>query len=191
LKEYFEQYLDGVLAALEDVKTLASTLAVAADRILERLESGGTIYFAGNGGSASDAQHLAAELMGKFALDRAPLRSVCLNTDTSVLTAVANDFGYVEVFRRQVLALATADDVVVLISTSGESRSVLAACEAAKEIGATTIALTGPPTSSLAQAADISLAVGVHPTCHVQECHIMLGQALCGYVEQRIFAPSP
>ena len=158
--------------------------------VRDRLERGGTVFFAGNGGSASDAQHLAAELMGKFALDRAPLRSVCLNTDTSVITAVANDFGYEEVFRRQVRALAGADDVVVLISTSGESPSVLAACAAAREVGATTIAFTGPATSSLALAADICLAVGNHPTCHVQECHITIGQALCGYVEQRLFAPS-
>ena len=190
MERYFAQYIEGTKAALDDAAELAPSLQAAATVVLARLERGGTVYFAGNGGSASDAQHLAAELMGKFALDRAPLRSVCLNTDTSVMTAVANDFGYEEVFRRQVRALAGPDDVVILISTSGESPSVLAACAAAHEVGATTIAFTGPATSSLAQAADICLAVGDHPTCHVQECHITIGQALCGYVERRLFAPS-
>lgn len=188
MKSYFAEYIEGTRAALDDAAHLGPVMQVAADVLLDRIARGGTVYFAGNGGSASDAQHLAAELMGKFALDRAPLRSVCLNTDTSVLTAVANDFGYEEVFRRQIRALAGPNDVVVLISTSGESPSVLAACSAAREVGATTIAMTGPPTSSLAQVADICLAVGSHPTCHVQECHITLGQALCGFVEQRLYA---
>lgn len=188
MDQFFPEYLAGTQAALADTRRLIPQMQQAADEIVTRLEQGGTIYFLGNGGSASDAQHLAAELLGKFSMDRAPLRSVCLNTDTSVITAVANDFGYDQVFARQVQALAGPGDVVVLISTSGESSSVLAACDEARAQGSLTIGLTGLESSSLANSADIPLAVGRHATCHVQEAHIAIGQAICGYVERRLFS---
>ena len=185
--DYFSDYMIGTRAALEGAARLGGQLERVGDEMVARLTAGGTVYFLGNGGSASDAQHLAAELMGRFARDRSPLRSVCLNTDTSVLTALANDYGYEHAFERQVHALVRADDVVALISTSGESPSVLAAMNAAHTIGALTIGLTGSEASTLARGCGIALAVGTYATCHIQEALITLGQALCGYVENQLF----
>lgn len=185
--EYYARYVDAAVVALASTKELLPQLESAASALTSALTAGGTVYFLGNGGSASDAQHLAAELVGRFAFNREPLRAVCLNTDTSVLTALANDYGYDDAFARQVRALARPGDAIVLISTSGESLSVLAAARAGATIGAVTIALTGPATSSLARLADIVLAVGQHDTCHIQESHIAIGQALCGYVERTFF----
>ena len=151
------------------------------------LESGGTIFWCGNGGSASDSQHLAAELIGKFKLERAPLRSLALTTDTSVITATGNDFGYQEVFSRQIEGIGRAGDVLVGITTSGQSKNVICALEKAKSLKISTVALTGNTPSILWEIADISLSIPSVETSHIQEGHIAIGQLICGMVEQHFF----
>ena len=184
---YLSSYLDGAVDAIGRLRDQESCFDMAASVILGTIKRDGAVFFAGNGGSASDAQHLAAELVGRFKKNRPPLRAVCLNTDTSVLTALANDFGYDSVFARQLVGLSKPGDTVILISTSGESASILKACEQAQQHGVKTIALTGSPTSSLASTAEVAIAVGTLETCHIQEAHITIGQALCGFIEHQLF----
>ncbi|MDP2287948.1 MAG: SIS domain-containing protein [Actinomycetota bacterium] len=190
MDEYLIEYIEGSISAVESVRAMIPSIQKAADCIATCLTSGGTVYFAGNGGSAADAQHLAAELMGRFDFERAPLKAICLNTDTSLLTAIANDYGYDSVFSRQIHGHAARGDVAVLISTSGESPNIVAALKAAHEIGVRTIGLTGSPESMLAKECDIALAVGTFATSHVQEAHGAIGHAMCGYVEQSLFPQS-
>ena len=155
----------------------------AAIRITDCLLRGNKVLWCGNGGSAAEAQHFAAELVGRFRRDRSALASIALTTDTSVLTAVANDSGYDEVFARQVEALCAAGDVVVGISTSGGSQNVYAALERARERGAFTIAMTGEHGGRLAALADVSLRVPAQDTARIQEAHTLLGHVLCEWVE--------
>ena len=167
---------------LDDIITIAEILAVA-------LRNGGKIAFFGNGGSAADAQHIAAEFIGKFATVRPPLRAIAFTTNTSVLTAIGNDFGFDDVFSRQAAALIDPGDVVVGISTSGRSRNVIKGIEQARRIGAKTIALTGASGGDLAERCDYSLKVPSSNTQRIQECHIMIGHILCGLVENDLTAP--
>lgn len=168
-------------------------LAVCAPRIREIAEacaaalgSGRKVMFCGNGGSAADSQHLAAELIGRYKLERPAMRAIALTTDTSILTAVGNDYGYDDVFRRQVEGLAEAGDVLIGLSTSGNSRNVLRAFEQARAMGATTVALTGAGGGAMHQAADISLAVPATATNHIQEMHITCGHLICELVEKEL-----
>ncbi len=147
------------------------------------LFGGRKVLFAGNGGSAADAQHLAAELIGHFQVERQPLAAFALTTDTSALTAIGNDYGYEHVFARQVLALATPGDVFVAISTSGNSPNVILAAEAAKSRGASVIGLTGQGGGKLKPLCDICLCVPSVSTPHIQEAHITLGHILCEIVD--------
>jgi D-sedoheptulose 7-phosphate isomerase len=144
------------------------------------------VLFCGNGGSAADAQHLAAELVGRLRLDRPAYRAVALTTDTSVLTAVGNDFGYAEVFARQVEGLGRPGDVLVVLSTSGRSENVLRAAAAAKAAGMAVVAFLGPAASPLDGTADLALHVDGDLAGLVQQGHITIGHALCGRVEQRL-----
>lgn len=150
-----------------------------AEEMALRLASGGTVYWCGNGGSAGDAQHLAAELVGRFGRPGRGWPSVSLSADTSVLTAAGNDFGFESVFARQVRALVRAEDVVVGISTSGASRNVIAAIEEARRRGALAVALTGPAGNALAQAAETAIHAPGESTSDIQTCHIAIGQLLC------------
>lgn len=160
-----------------------------AQMVVESLRSGGKVVFFGNGGSAGDAQHLAAEFIGRFRLERQPLAAIALTTNTSVLTAIGNDYDYDQVFVRQVEALVGAKDVVVGISTSGSSRSVLYAMHAARKKGARCFGFTGQRGSELEAMCDICLMVPSADTAHIQECHIAAGHALCGLVEQAMLQP--
>jgi D-sedoheptulose 7-phosphate isomerase len=150
--------------------------------MLKALREGGCIYWFGNGGSASDAEHLAAELSGKYAHDREPLNSISLTTNTSVLTAISNDFGYEKVFARQVEAHVRPIDIVVGISTSGTSKNVVLGLETAAKRQATTVLLTGEMRNG---ASYIHHEINVPSliTAHIQEAHITIGQAICGYIE--------
>jgi D-sedoheptulose 7-phosphate isomerase len=143
--------------------------------------------FCGNGGSAADAQHLAAELIGRYKLDRAPLPALALTVDTSALTAIANDYSFDEIFARQVRGIGRANDVLIAISTSGTSSNVLRAIEAAREKGITTIGLTGQSGGRMRQLCDICVSVPSDQTNHIQEMHIAIGHMICGAVEQRLF----
>jgi D-sedoheptulose 7-phosphate isomerase len=163
----------------------------AARLVADALAGGGQVLFCGNGGSAADAQHLAAELVGRLQLDRPAYRAVALTTDTSVLTAVGNDYGYADVFARQVEGLGRGGDVLVAISTSGRSENVLRAAAAARTRGMAVVALLGPAASPLDGAADLALHVDGEAAGLVQQGHITIGHALCGWVERRLAGQSP
>jgi len=149
----------------------------------EAIARGNKILFCGNGGSAADSQHLAAELVGRFKHERAALPAIALTVDTSVLTAVGNDYGFDRVFARQVEALANPGDVVFGLSTSGNSENVIMALAAAKAKGITTIALTGEAGGQCKEIADHCLCVPASTSDHIQELHIAIGHLICGYIE--------
>jgi D-sedoheptulose 7-phosphate isomerase len=155
----------------------------AARLVADALAGGGQVLFCGNGGSAADAQHLAAELVGRLRLERPAYRAVALTTDTSVLTAVGNDYGYAEVFARQVAGLGRPGDVLVAISTSGRSENVLLAAATAKRREMGVVAFLGPGPSPLDHTADLALHVDGDEPGLVQQGHITIGHALCGWVE--------
>lgn len=166
---------------------LAGPVADAARRIAAALGAGNKVLLCGNGGSAGDAQHFAGELVGRFQLrGRAALPALALTTDGVVLTCVANDFAYEEVFSRQVEAFARPGDVVVGISTSGRSPNVLRALEAARGRGATTVALVGGAVGPIGAAADVAIAVPSADTTRIQECHITAIHAICDLVERAL-----
>ena len=152
--------------------------------ICSALTAGNKILLCGNGGSAADAQHIAAELVGCYEKQRRSWPAIALTTDTSALTAVSNDLGYEQVFARQVLGLARPGDVLVAISTSGKSKNVLRAAEQARELGCKTIALTGATAGPLASLCDISVAVPSTRTSRIQEVHITIGHLWCEMVDQ-------
>lgn len=159
-------------------------IEVVARRMAEVLRAGGKLLFFGNGGSAADAQHLAAEFVNRFLRDRGALAAVALTTDTSALTSIGNDLGFDQVFARQVEALARPGDLVVAISTSGRSPNVLRGVEAARRLGCATVGLTGGSGGPLAKAVDEAFIVPSTETPRIQETHITLGHALCAAVDE-------
>jgi len=161
-------------------------LVAAADALVSAYRTGHKALFFGNGGSAADAQHLAAEFVGRYLRQRDPLPALALHTDTSAVTAIANDYGYEEVFARQLEALAVRGDVAVAISTSGNSPSVVQAVQRARRLGLCTIALTGASGGRLRGLVDVLIAVPSEETPRIQECHILFGHALCDAVEQAV-----
>ena len=154
---------------------------------IEALKDGNKIMFCGNGGSAADSQHLAAELMGKYKIDRNPLPVISLTTDTSSITAIGNDYGYEYVFSRQLKGIGAKGDVLVGISTSGNSKNILEAFKTAKEMGIKTVAFTGKSGGELIKEADLTLNVPSDITNNIQEMHIASGHIICGLVEQYFF----
>lgn len=169
------------------LKLDATQIVSAAQLIIEAYQKGGKVLLMGNGGSAADAQHIAAELVGRFKKERKSLPAIALTTDTSVLTSIGNDYNFNAVFKRQVEALAQPEDIVIGISTSGNSTNVLLAIEKAKEIGAKTIGLSGNDGGKLLSAADLCLVVPSNNTPRIQESHITIGHILCDLVEQNLF----
>jgi D-sedoheptulose 7-phosphate isomerase len=152
----------------------------------QTLLTGGKIFFCGNGGSAADSQHLAAELTGRFINDRRPLAAVALSTDSSALTCISNDYAFDEVFARQLLALGRKGDLIIGISTSGNSNNVVRAVEEAKKNGIYTVGLLGRDGGKLAAICDASIVVPSQVTARIQECHILIGHTLCGLIEQEL-----
>jgi len=155
--------------------------------IAHAFEAGNKIFFFGNGGSAADAQHLAAEFVNRYIMDRPPLPAIALTTDTSILTSVSNDIAFKEIFAKQLRALGKEGDVAIGISTSGNSSNVVKALEVAKEMGMKTVALTGNDGGVLAKMADLSLVVSSTSTPRIQEAHILIGHILCEMVEHQLF----
>lgn len=153
-------------------------------------EMGNKLLIFGNGGSAADAQHLAAEFVNRYVMDRPPLPAIALTTDTSILTSISNDFSFNEVFAKQIKALGKEGDVAIGISTSGTSTNILKAFEVAREMGLKTIAITGNDGGSLAKVADFSLIVPSSSTPRIQEVHILIGHILCELVEHYLFLNS-
>ena len=154
-----------------------------AEMCRQTLQNGHKILLCGNGGSAADSQHIAAEFVGRFVKERQGLPAIAFTTDTSILTAVGNDYGYDEVFRRQVEALGREGDVLIGISTSGNSGNVVKAFQQAKKQGIKTIAFTGMKESKMSALADLTLRVPAPVTARVQECHIMVGHMICEYID--------
>lgn len=163
-------------------------MTLAADAISLTFRTGHKALFFGNGGSAADAQHLAAEFLGRYLLDRKPLPAVALHGNASALTAIANDYGYDHVFSRQLQALAVPGDVAVAISTSGNSPSVIEGVNCARQMGLHTIGLTGASGGRLKGLVDTLIAVPSEETPRIQECHILVGHAICDAVEQAVTA---
>lgn len=161
-------------------------MTVAADALIAAYRSGRKALFFGNGGSAADAQHIAAEFLGRYLRERRPIPALALHENASAVTAIANDYGYQHVFSRQLEAHAVAGDVAVGISTSGNSQSVLEALSVARKIGLYTIGLSGASGGRMREIVDVLIAAPSDETPRIQECHILVGHALCDAVEQAI-----
>ena len=172
-------------ALLADEKLIGQIEKLAADCV-QSLQSGGKVIFAGNGGSFADAQHLSAEFISRFMFDRAPLASLVLGANNSAISAIGNDYGYEQVFARELHGVAKQGDVFIPITTSGNSRNILLAVEEAKRQGLTTVAFTGEGGGRLALLCDC-LCVSSRETARIQECHITIGHIVCGLVEQKYF----
>lgn len=168
----------------------AEAVARAAELVIASVQAGGKVLIIGNGGSAADAQHIAAELVNKLNFDRPPIAAIALTTDSSILTSVGNDSSFDHLFERQVRALGRCEDVLLAISTSGNSRNVLRAVDAARELGIKTIALAGRDGGRLADRVDVALTVHASSTQRIQETHITIGHILCELVEDKLYGPS-
>ena len=160
-------------------------IAAIANAVAKSIKKGGCVYICGNGGSAADAQHIASELVGRFEKNRSPLRAIALTTDTSLITSVANDYGYEKIFERQVEALVKKGDILWAISTSGSSANVVAAAKAAKKRGAVVIAFTGRARSLLEKISDICLCAEDKLTARSQEIHQLAYHIICSIVERK------
>jgi len=178
--------IDDIISAhIETVKALDRMIVAAmAETMRLAIQSGKTIFFMGNGGSAADSQHLAAELVGRFKKERQGFSAVALTTDTSILTAVANDYGFEAVFERQVVALVRTGDVVVGLSTSGNSPNVVRGLAAASERGAVALGMTGRDGGNMTKVCDLCLKVPADITARIQEAHILAGHIICELVEE-------
>jgi D-sedoheptulose 7-phosphate isomerase len=189
--EFFRRSRETLERATGDRELLTATLAIA-DRIARALRDGGKVMLAGNGGSAADAQHIAAELLGRFTIDRAPLAAVALTTDTSTLTAIGNDYSFDQIFERQLRGLGRRGDVFLAISTSGRSRNILAALKAARELGIVTVGFTGSKGTQMSALCDLTLVAPCDETALIQQIHITAAHAVCGLVERELYgAPRP
>ncbi|MBO6026007.1 MAG: D-sedoheptulose 7-phosphate isomerase [Bacteroidales bacterium] len=192
-----KKHLSEINSAIEDSiaakqlvlsdKALLGRVESAIDLCVDSLKNGGKIWFAGNGGSAADAQHLAAELSGRFYLDRKSLPAEALHVNTSFITAVANDYGYDKVYARLLQGCARRGDVLVAISTSGNSANIVEAVKVAKALEMKTIAMTGVTGGLLSDQCDVLLNMPSTDTPRIQECHIMIGHILCEQIEKELF----
>jgi len=167
---------------------LAPRVAECAQMLIDTLQAGQKILIMGNGGSAADAQHFAAEMVGRFLLERRALAAIALTTDTSILTAVGNDYGFDDIFKRQVEALAKPGDVLIGISTSGNSKNIKRAFAAGKNLGVKTIGLLGRDGGEIASLADLDLTVPSLETPRIQEAHLVMIHILCDLVEKGLFS---
>ena len=187
MKDIFKVALLNSSKTIEALTLLEKPFLEFCTLVEDAINRGNKIIFCGNGGSAADAQHLTAEFTGRFFLERRPLPAIALNTNVSAITAIANDYGYDEIFLRQTQALAQSGDVLAGISTSGNSKNIIKAFEYANSIGVTTVAFTGKSGGKLRDYADILLNVPSDVTPRIQEAHITLGHIMCEIVEQSLF----
>lgn len=176
LTTILNSFTDNDLATIEEVGVC----------VAESLASGGTVFWCGNGGSAADAQHLSAELIGRLVNNRHPLSSVALNSDIAALTCIANDFGYADVYSRQLEGLAQKNDVAIVLSTSGESENIVRCILKAKEIKATSVALLGKGGGSAKSLADFEIIINSKNTARIQEVHKLVGHTICQIIEREL-----
>lgn len=181
-----EILLESIQVKEELLQTSISQIKDIVDLIIDCLSKGGKVILFGNGGSASDSQHIAAELVGRFKKDRAALAAIALTTNTSVLTSLANDYGYEVVFAKQIEALGQRNDIAIGLSTSGKAKNVALGIKQAKKLGLKTIALTGGDGGDIAKLADVSFVVPSSVTARIQEAHITIGHIVCELVEETL-----
>lgn len=179
----FRDSLNAHLEAFRTLETLEKVVLKTAEDMLSRLNNGGRVFWMGNGGSAADAQHYAAELMVRYKINREPIPSVALTTDSSLLTAHSNDFEYETVFSRQVKAHGNSNDIFVGISTSGNSENIYLAMQEANKIGSMSVGLLGNDGGKIAEVVSHSIIVDNKITANIQECHLIIGHFLCDYIE--------
>lgn len=186
--ELIRKALDDTCSALlNSIETCKHRLSDLVQAVVQCMQHGGKLLLFGNGGSAADAQHIAAEFVNRFRLDRSPLAAIALTTDTSILTSVANDFSYDQVFSKQVEALASQDDMVMGISTSGNSRNVVRGLETARGKGAFTVGFTGMNPGAMGPFCDILIDAQTSDTPRIQEVHIFMAHIMCDLVEKELF----
>jgi D-sedoheptulose 7-phosphate isomerase len=184
--EYLVRSRNVIQAAIDD-PAFAAAIRDIVEVTTTALDKGGKLLLAGNGGSAADAQHLAGEMLSRLYYDRAPAAAIALTTDSSVLTAIGNDYGYERLFERQILGLGCAGDVFIAISTSGRSANILRAIDAARQKKIVTVGLTGRTGGEMASRCDICLHAPSDSTPLIQQIHITAGHIICGLVEERLF----
>lgn len=190
MKAYIQSQIDNTRIIMESILAdveLLSNIELAAEACIKSLRDGGKIMLAGNGGSAADAQHIAGELVSRFAFDRPGLPSVALTTDTSILTAIGNDYGYDKLFERQVQAQGKLGDIFIGYSTSGSSPNIIKALEKSREMGVFSIGFTGNRKGPMVSLCDLVLEVPSADTPKIQEGHLVLGHIICGLIENEIF----
>jgi D-sedoheptulose 7-phosphate isomerase len=191
MSSLFLQNLRAHVALFSELAQIESAVVGAGVRVAACLREGGKLMLCGNGGSAADCQHIAAELTGRLVHDRRPLAAMALTTDTSALTCISNDYSFADVFVRQVSALGRRGDCLLAISTSGNSENVIRAVQAARECGMTVIGLLGRDGGKLASLCDETIVVPAQSTARIQEAHIFIGHTLCGLVEQALGLAQP
>jgi D-sedoheptulose 7-phosphate isomerase len=186
MNSLFQKNLSEQITLLQGLDRLDSVVGKAASLASQSLQTGGKLMLCGNGGSAADCQHLAAELTGRFIKDRRPLAAIALSTDTSAITCISNDYSFDEVFARQVQGLGRTGDVLLAISTSGNSRNVIRAVEEALAANISVIGLLGREGGALNKLCDVAIVVPSQVTARIQESHILIGHTLCGMIEQQL-----
>ncbi|HYW35432.1 MAG TPA: D-sedoheptulose 7-phosphate isomerase [Balneolaceae bacterium] len=186
IKASINSSIENHLATVKKIYPLIDDIAEISKRIITCLNNEGKILWMGNGGSAADCQHLAAEFVGRFQIERKGLPAIALTTDTSILTSVSNDFGFETVFQRQIESLCKSDDVVVGISTSGNSANVISGLEMSNELGATTVGFTGQQKAPIDDIAKFCVKIPSTNTARIQEMHILCGHIICDIVEKSI-----
>jgi D-sedoheptulose 7-phosphate isomerase len=187
MKQYIESQFEQLSKQLLELKSESETVVKIADMCVNALRNGHKVIWCGNGGSAAQSQHLAAELVGRYKLDRPAMNSISLTVDTSNLTAIGNDYGYDVVFSRQLQGVGQSGDILIGLSTSGNSKNVLLAFEMAKQKDIKTVALVGARGGAMRDMADISLCVPADTSAHIQEIHITVGHLICDLIEQEFY----
>ena len=188
MKTSVEKTINAHIELIQSLQPMGHSIEMVGQRLCQALQMGRNILFIGNGGRAADAQHLAAEIVGRFEKERAGLAALALTTDTSTLTSIANDYGFDYIFSRQVEALGNREDVLLVISTSGSSPNIIEAVKAAKTKGITTVGLFGKTGGELKTLVDHALMVPSHNTARIQEAHILIGHILCQLIEESLFS---
>ena len=178
-----DEFKKHIAVSSKTMESISDLIEIAANICINSLKNGNKILLIGNGGSAADAQHIAAEIIGRYKLERKGLPAIALTTDTSVITSISNDFGYLSVFTRQVEALANKDDVLIAISTGGSSSNIISAIKLAKELNCKTIGFSGRDGGAFNDLCDVNLLVASDDTPRIQEMHILIGHTICQLID--------
>lgn len=181
-----QKIIDEHIDVIRNLNEIDPFISKAVNEITNSINKKKNIFWCGNGGSAADSQHLAAEFLGRFTKDRKPLNSIALNTDTSTLTCISNDYSFEKIFSRQIDAIGNKGDTLILISTSGNSKNLIEAIKVAKKKKIKTVSLLGKNGGRMKKISDLSYVVPSDVTARIQECHIMLGHIICGEVEKKL-----